>query len=508
MFTIKNSFEFISDIKLLDERLKNIRINSIEIDRKAYKIKYNFVCDKAIDDELQQKILVEAEKISSPIFKEVQVSVKKMVANDELVNVEIFKFLNANYTSISIFLEQTDIMSTTIGEVVKYTIRLTKDGAEYVQKNGVITKLNEHLSKNFCSDFIGEVDIKESQESISLLDDNVYREEIQKIEHRTIKVKDVIVIDDIHMGDVALYIEDAHQGVLTICGTITDIKERKTKNDKPFLVINIDDTTGKMSGCYFSKKSTYHKIKELAVGDAIIAKGTMSDYKGKPSFTFDKINRCTFPSDFVKKDRYKKKAPKNYTVIFPSPARETIKVKSVFDTEEVLPQELTEKEIVVFDLETTGVDHLNNGITEIGAVKMINGKAVEEFTTLIKPDYRITEENTKITGITEEMVANAPKITAVIPDFMKFIEGCTLVAHNADFDMKFIKRFAGASGYEVKNPVIDTLELARKTLPELKHHDLHTIADHFSIVFQHHRALPDAYTTSEVFVEMIKIKNS
>ena len=57
MFTIKNSFEFIADIKVLDERLKNIRINSIEIDRKAYKIKYNFVCDKAIDDELQQKIL-------------------------------------------------------------------------------------------------------------------------------------------------------------------------------------------------------------------------------------------------------------------------------------------------------------------------------------------------------------------------------------------------------------------------------------------------------------------
>jgi DNA polymerase-3 subunit alpha (Gram-positive type) len=106
------------------------------------------------------------------------------------------------------------------------------------------------------------------------------------------------------------------------------------------------------------------------------------------------------------------------------------------------------------------------------------------------------------------MVKDAPKISTVIPDFMKFIEGCTLVAHNAEFDMKFIKRFAGASGYEVKNPVIDSLELARKTLPELRRHDLHTIADHFSIVFQHHRALPDAYTTSEVFVEMMKIKNS
>lgn len=508
MFTIKNSSEFIADIQSLDIRLKNIRINSIEIDRSAYQIRYNFICDQAIDEELNKKILLEAEKISSPIFKNVQVSVKKIVANDELINTEIYRFLTTNYISISIFLQTTDISSVVVGDNVKYTIRLTQDGVDYVVKNGVIQKLNEHLSKMFCSDFIGTTDIKEKEETVSLLDDNVYREEIEKIEHRTIKVKDVIVIDDIHMGDVALYIEDAHQGNVTICGTITDIKERQASNNKPFLIINIDDTTGRMSGCYFSKKSTYHKIKELAVGDAIIAKGNIKEYKGKPSFTFDKINRCTFPTDFVKKDKYKKSAPKTYTVVFPSPARETVKIKSVFDVEERLPQELTEKTFVVFDLETTGLDHLNNGITEIGAVKMVNGKAVEHWTTLVKPDYRITEENTKITGITEEMVLDAPKIASVMPDFMKFIEGSTLVAHNADFDMKFLKRFANASGYEVKNPVIDSCDLARQTLPELKHHDLHTVCDHFSIVFHHHRALSDAYATSEALVEMMKIKNS
>lgn len=508
MFTIKNSLEFIADIKALDERLKNLRINSIEIDRKAYKIRYNFICDKAVDEELNKKILSEAEKISSPIFKEVQVSVKKTVANDELINTEIFRFLSTNYISISIFLQPTDIISTVVGDNVKYTLRLTQDGADYVYKNGVIQKLNDHLSKLFCSDFMGEVDIKEREETVSLLDDNVYREEIQKIEHRTIKVKDVIIIDDENIGDLALYIEDAHSGDVTVCGTITDIQERKTKNDKPFLIINLDDTTGKTSGVYFSKKNTYHKIKELAVGDAIITRGSIGEYNGRRSFTFDKINRCTFPTDFVKKDKYKKSAPKNYSIIFPTPARETVKVKSVFDVEDNLPKELTEKTIVVFDLETTGVDYMNHGITEIGAVKLVNGKATEQFTTLVKPDYRISEENAKITGITEEMVKDAPKITAVMPDFIKFIDGCTLVAHNADFDMKFLKRFAGASGYEVKNPVIDSLELARQTLPELKHHDLHTVADHFSIVFHHHRALSDAYATSEALIEMMKIKNN
>lgn len=508
MYTIKSKEEFISDVRQIDQCLSNIRLNSIEIERKECKIRYNFICDKTVSDELQQRILAEAEKITSPTFSVVQVSVKKIVSNDQLINAEIFKFLNENYVSISIFLKTTDIISNVVGEIVKYTLRLSQDGAEYVTRNSILTKLNDHLSKMFCSDFMGAVDVKEEQESLSLLDDNVFREEIEKIEHRTIKVQDVVIIDDENIGDLALYIEDAHQGDVTVCGVVTDIQERKTKNDKPFLIINIDDTTGKTSGVYFSKKATYHKIKEITVGEAIIARGSIGEYNGRRSFTFDKINRCTFPKDFVKKDKYKKSVPKDYKLIFPTPAKESIKVKSVFDKEEVLPLEVVSDTIVVFDFETTGVDYMNHGITEIGAVKLIEGKIVEQFTTLIKPDYHISEENSKITGITAEMVKDSPKIDAVMPDFIKFIDGATLVAHNADFDMKFLKRFAGASGYEIKNKVIDSLELARKTMPHLKHHDLHTIADNFSIVFHHHRALSDAYATAEAFIEMMKLKNA
>ena len=263
MFTIKGKEEFIADLRLIDPRLDNIRLNSIEIERDARKIRYNFICDKAIDEELQQKILSEAEKITSPTFSIVEVSVKKIVSNDQLVNTEIYRYLSQNYISISIFLKPTDVMSNVVGGVVKYTLRLTSDGAEYVTRNSVLTKLNDHLSKMFCSDFVGAIDIKEEQETPSLLDDNVFREEIEKIEHRTIKVQDVVVIDDENMGDLALYIEDAHQGDVTICGVVTDIKEKTAKNDKPFLIINIDDTTGKTSGLYFAKKSTYHKIKEI-----------------------------------------------------------------------------------------------------------------------------------------------------------------------------------------------------------------------------------------------------
>lgn len=507
MYTIKSNAEFIADIRAIDPSLKNARISSIEIDRSALKIRYNFICDNAVGAQLQKMILEEVEKITAPVFTHVEISVKKIVSNDQLINNEIYRFLNEKYPSVSIFLKNTDIMSTVVGDVVKYTLRLTKDGAEYVTKNGALQKLNEHLSKCFCSDFVGSTDVKELDETVDLLSEEVYADELQKIEHRTIKVKDVLVIDDINMGDLALYIEDAVSGEVTVCGVITELTERETKNGKPFLIIHLDDTTGRTSGVYFSKKNTYPKIKELKVGDAIIVRGNIGEYNGKRSFTFDKINRCTFPSDFVKKDKYKKSVPKEYKLIFPEPAN-TIKIKSVFDQDDNLPEELTSQTFVVFDIETTGLDFMNNGITEIGAVKLVDGKIVEQFTTLVKPDYRITEENFKITGISEEMVKDSPKIGAVLPDFMKFIDGSILVAHNADFDTKFIKRFAGAEEYELKNKVIDSVVLARETLPFLRKHDLQTIADHFGISFNHHRALADAYATAEAFVEMMKIKNN
>ncbi len=506
MHTVKSSSEFISDIRSLDERLKNIRISSIEIGREEHKIRYNFICDQTVDEELKSAILEQVGKITHPAFTTVEIAVKKIVSNDELINTEIYRYLNDNYPSISIFLKTTDIISTVVGNVVKYVLRLTKDGAEYVVKNGALQKLNEYLEKRFCSDFVGSTDVKEIEETVNLLSEEVYESELQRIEHRTIKVKDVFIIDDISVGDTALYIEDAVSGNVTVCGKITDIAERQTKNGKPFFIIHLDDTTGKTSGVYFSKKNTYQKIKELQVGDSIITRGNIGDYNGRRSFTFDKINRCTFPENFVKKDKFKKQAPKEYKTVFPTPAT-TIKVNSVFDMEDKLPAELTDNVYVVFDIETTGLDVMTNGITEIGAVKLVNGKMTEQFTTLVKPDYKITEENVAITGITEEMVKDAPKISAVISDFMKFIDGCVVVAHNAEFDTKFIKRFAGVEEYEMKNKILDTLELARACLPQLKRHDLHTIADHFGIIFHHHRAMSDAYATAEAFIELMKIKN-
>lgn len=507
MYKSVSGAQFIDSLRAIDDSVKNIRLSSVNVDRSGREIAYAFICDKTVDEKTRGEILKKAEEITPPAFKTVTVSIKKIVGDPELVSVEIYRYLTENYPSVSIFLKPTDVVTSEVGGVIKYVLRLTKDGADYALRAGIIKKLNDYLGTRFCAEFAGGTDIKENEETLSLLSDDVYESQVQKIEHRTIRIEDEEIIDDPSMGDLAVYIEDAVTGDVTVCGTITEITERETKNNKPFFIIHIDDTTGRTSGVYFSKKATLQRIRNLKVGDAIIARGSFGEYNGRKSFTFDKINGCVFPKNFVKKDKYKKTAPPEYKLIYPSAAT-TVKVKSVFDKETALPTELTEKVYVVVDLETTGLDLMNNGIIEIGAVKITGGRIAEQFTTLVKPDYPITEEITKITGITEEMVKDAPKISAVIPDFMKFIDKTTLVAHNAEFDVKFIKRFAGAEEYDVKNPVIDTIDLAKNCFPSLRHYDLHTVADKFGIVFHHHRALSDAYATAEAFIELVKLKKA
>ena len=506
MWTVRSKAEFIDDIRAIDQKLNNIRLNSINVNRGEKSITYNFICDKAVDDELKGKILAEAEKITLPAFHVINVTIKKIACDSQLIFNEVYQFINKHYPSISIFLKETDLSCVVTEKEVRYTLKLTKDSIEYSRRNGLFNKLNDYLGRNFCAEFVGSAEEKEPEETISLLTEEVFMSQLSKIEHRTIKVKEIVIVDDVQIGSLAIYIEDIVQnGVYTVCGKVTSIREKETANGKPMFIIYIDDTTGTLGGIYFSKKATLSKIRDIKEGDCIIARGTMGDYKGKKSFTFDKINRCTFPEGFEKKEKFKKSVPMNYSLITPQKAS-TVRVKTVFDKEKALPQDVMDTEYVVFDLETTGLDLMSNGITEIGAVKIRNGELVEEWSTLVKPDYNIDAENFKITGISNEMVKDSPKIGQVLPDFIKFIDGCVLVAQNAEFDLKFIKRFAEAEDYSIKNQVLDTMVLSRKYLPQLRRNDLATLADHFGVVFHHHRALSDAYATAEIFIELMKIK--
>jgi DNA polymerase III subunit alpha, Gram-positive type len=167
---------------------------------------------------------------------------------------------------------------------------------------------------------------------------------------------------------------------------------------------------------------------------------------------------------------------------------------------------LAEDTFVVFDVETTGLSAVYDTIIELAAVKIRDGEIIDRFESFANPHHRLSATTINLTGITDDMVQNAPDVGEVIQRFHDWIENDVLVAHNASFDMGFLNVGYKNIGLEkAKNPVIDTLELGRFLYPEMKNHRLNTLTKKFDIdLTQHHRAIYDAEATGYLLLKMLK----
>lgn len=163
-----------------------------------------------------------------------------------------------------------------------------------------------------------------------------------------------------------------------------------------------------------------------------------------------------------------------------------------------------DEEIIVFDIETTGLSIMTSFITEIGAVKVKDGEVIDRFNTFVNPEVPIPEEIVKLTGITDEMVADAPLIDEAMKSFLEFIGDRMLVAHNAAFDVGFIRHFAQVCKLPFNNSYMDSLALSRFLNNSLKSHKLDTLAQYYGLGdFNHHRACDDAEMLSAILDKML-----
>ena len=161
---------------------------------------------------------------------------------------------------------------------------------------------------------------------------------------------------------------------------------------------------------------------------------------------------------------------------------------------------------VVFDIETTGLSPSEDRITEIGAVVVENGEIGEKYNAFANPGMHISEKITKLTGITDEMVADAPGQEEAVREFLKFVNGRPLVAHNAHgFDIRFIRKAAERYHLDFDCPYLDTLPLGQALYHGLRNYKLDTIGKYLEIPpFNHHRACDDALALAQIFVKMLE----
>lgn len=495
----------------LIESLKNFNssLGDLRLKCAVYKngeITLNLISDVCLSQEDKLLIKTAFEKELSGVTFNVEVH--KSVADADISCRAIFNYLQTHCFSVAHAIDKNAVKIISGGKKIKYEILVSDTIAEYLNRTSVISGIKSTLELDYSNEFDGEVRVVKEDLEVPVVEDfSVNEEDLSDIKIRTVKVLDVQKCSDDEIYDTAQYIADGDNilGKAYFAGWVVAIEERISKKGNKFYRITLDDKSGKITGNYFTTdKNKLQKLEKLKEGSVIITRGEVELFNDRPSYLIKGWHFCEFPSGYKPCERPSKKPPEKYTFAFPTPC-ETSSQVDFLTKQQKLPKEFIDKEFVVVDIETTGTDVTSDKITEIGAVRIKNGVITESFQTLIDPEVSLSKKIIELTGITDDMLVGKPKIHEVYPDFFKFLGNAVFVAHNAEFDFRFLRNVGKELGYYLNNECEDTLLIARKKLSWLTNHKLNTVCAHFGIEFRHHRALSDAFATAEALIELSKL---
>ncbi len=482
------------------------------------------------DDDSKNRV----QKILEEMFPGVQVSVQyiRTYADQNVVKNKIHDFFNSNSQLIFRRLND-DTLKINIGEH-DIEVRIIFDTPTYkiLMAGNLIDKLHECLDTSFNYDIdILTEEIVQSAEEIADAED-VHIDTISDYTRDGLRLVEVRVGEKIYakgkvdeITQMPNYIADVKGACenIVLCGKISKIDKRTYKNKRydpnkpkfgpetlPMIKFSLDDTTAKIECvCFASKDEDIEAILALdnsaEGGDSLetvvcMGKVSWSSYSNAWTYTVNTIFEADINFDSIHLVA-SKPVPEKYTAVFPQ-AYVDMKQKSLLDIDEKpkISSYFVNKNIVVFDLETTDLNTEIAEVIEIAALKIVDGVETETFQSLVKPTGAISEIITELTSISNNMVLDAPSIEQIMPDFYKFTRDCTLVGHNiAGYDFPIVNRIAQKLGYTFDNELDDTLLLARKYLTELSNYKLENMSKHYGISHENaHRAMSDVYATAEV----------
>lgn len=434
-----------------------------------------------------------------------EATVMKSVPEGAAVRRFIREYLSKKYPAASAFLGEEDVVAEAGVGGGHFVVKAGKEELTRFQSVGLVDALTGELSLRFCGVWSGEMQPCEREELV--LEEEEEPEEYV-LSSRRFPVTDYVAIDGAKPAS-AIYIADlnAEAENITVCGKVLYVEERMTKKEKPYFSFTVGDGSGHLRTAYFSRKATLEKVRKIKRDDWICLTGNYEVYNGGLAFNAKMVDFGTPPAGFEPEPRPSLPVPARYKKVAPVPVADF--VQSDLFGQNPLPQDLVEGDFVVFDLETTGLNNSEAGgnmdrIIEIGAVRVHGGKIVEKFASFVSCPVKISEEITRITGIDGSMLVGAPEVSDVMADFYKFCDGAALVGHNVQFDIRFVRHYAGVEGYRFEHKLYDTLTFSQAVL-RLSNYKLNTIADYFGFKFNHHRAYDDAFVTAKIFIELARL---
>lgn len=502
--------QFIKILNIMcDGKYQFLRVKSVDVDMSAMTISVQLSVpyDKfnLITEEDKKSILACAVDILPEDFQ-VNISYRKFSADEDIIMKLIKEYIAKFYRSFVGILSQDNITVSLDSESVSVTLEVTETIENLLEKSGFTSGLKNYLDS--CYNLENTIKIKRAQKLVM---------------SSTAKEDMPVLIDDCYIatsahhklcgGDISSkprYISsfNSPQNAVCVAGKVDSIVARNAKSSgNLYYNFTVNDTTGSMHCCYFTRKAANGPLDIVEEGAEIIIVGDLQtdSYRGGLSLRAKSVSFCKIDYDSIlSPDQLTQYKP--YTPVTEKPLTVTAQ-QNIFDMGKPIPDYLMSRDFVVFDLETTGLLDDVCKIIELGAVKIENGVCTEYFNTLVDPKMPIPEGASAVNNIYDDMVADAPYIENVLPDFFKWAGNSTLVAHNGNnFDFIVLKNVAEENSlpfnYETKDTIVLS-QIYRTRFNKKGQLNLKAMCKEFDIeLTEAHRAYFDAYATAQLFIKL------
>lgn len=466
--------------------------------------------EKELTDEDKKEIIEWLEGKLNLESLDLKVKFMRVFLEERLILKALQTYFDKKYKLITTYLSEKSFKIKITNIDISVDVFLSSRMMEFFAEHKISAELSKYLKDNFLVDFV--INLKEDFE---LVDEVDIKNVEMKAKYNAPKRYNVEIVKEIIGSGIPpkpeylSYVVEPKESVI-VAGFIKKIERkdfvRKTGKragqEGTFFSFQLADGKGKIDCIYFSSKVNVAVMEALEECMYVLVYGDVKLNQMNKLCLY--VKKIALADEVVKEEIVTNKTNEISGPVVKIEKITALEQDSMFEQKNRYNVKIAGKTIVVFDIETTGLNPVLDQIIELGAVKIENGNIIEKFSTFVKPTKKLTYEVVNLTGITDEMLEDAPPVDLVIKEFYEFTRGCVLSGHNIlGFDILFIRREAENLDLVFNNEIIDTLNEARMARLKITRFNLGAVTKALGISLEGaHRAWNDAYATAQVLLKL------